>query len=243
MAFEFSVKEKESVNVPLWAGVGAIAVGAFLLLAGGPGHYEASRYQLLQSRHGKGRRSAKDETRKFRHQTPDLGRQADHAALRNQGLTSEVRRPRSGFWYSGVPAPQTPFHFPGSPVQCPKGAEGAALMAGKSLNRVTLIGNLGKDAESKFTPNGTSVATFSIATSWRQKDQQTGEWKEQMAHVDATVAGTPPVRSLHTASPGNGVALEIHEGKPPAEWLEAHRRLSRRTPDEARAAASAAPPT
>jgi len=31
---EFSVKEKESVNVPVWAGVGAIAVGAFLLLAG-----------------------------------------------------------------------------------------------------------------------------------------------------------------------------------------------------------------
>ena len=32
---EFSVKEKESVNVPVWAGVGAIAVGALLLLAGG----------------------------------------------------------------------------------------------------------------------------------------------------------------------------------------------------------------
>jgi len=32
---EFSVKEKESVNVPVWAGVGAIAAGAFLLLAGG----------------------------------------------------------------------------------------------------------------------------------------------------------------------------------------------------------------
>jgi len=32
---EFSVKEKESVNVPVWAGVGAIAVGAFLLLVGG----------------------------------------------------------------------------------------------------------------------------------------------------------------------------------------------------------------
>ena len=32
---EFSVKEKESVNVPVWAGVGAIAIGAFLLLVGG----------------------------------------------------------------------------------------------------------------------------------------------------------------------------------------------------------------
>jgi single-strand DNA-binding protein len=52
-------------------------------------------------------------------------------------------------------------------------------MASRSINKVILIGNLGKDAESKFTPNGTSVATFSIATSWRQKDQQTGEWKDQ----------------------------------------------------------------
>ncbi len=52
-------------------------------------------------------------------------------------------------------------------------------MASRSVNKVILIGRLGKDAESKFTPNGTSVATFSIATSWRQKDQQTGEWKDQ----------------------------------------------------------------
>ena len=54
-------------------------------------------------------------------------------------------------------------------------------MASRSVNKVILLGRLGKDAESKFTPSGTSVATFSIATSWRQKDQQTGEWKE---HTD-----------------------------------------------------------
>ena len=32
---EMSVKEKETVNVPVWAGVGAIAIGAALLLLGG----------------------------------------------------------------------------------------------------------------------------------------------------------------------------------------------------------------
>jgi len=32
---EFSVKEKESINVPVWAGVGAIVAGAALLLFGG----------------------------------------------------------------------------------------------------------------------------------------------------------------------------------------------------------------
>lgn len=32
---QFSVKERETVSVPVWAGVGAIAVGALLLLSGG----------------------------------------------------------------------------------------------------------------------------------------------------------------------------------------------------------------
>jgi uncharacterized membrane protein YidH (DUF202 family) len=32
---ELSVKDKETVNIPVWAGVGAIVVGAGLLLAGG----------------------------------------------------------------------------------------------------------------------------------------------------------------------------------------------------------------
>lgn len=34
-SIEFSMKEKESVNVPVWAGVGAIVVGGVLLLLGG----------------------------------------------------------------------------------------------------------------------------------------------------------------------------------------------------------------
>jgi multidrug transporter EmrE-like cation transporter len=32
---EMSVKEKQTVNVPVWAGIGAIAIGAALLLLGG----------------------------------------------------------------------------------------------------------------------------------------------------------------------------------------------------------------
>ncbi len=32
---EFSIKDKETVNVPVWAGVGAIVIGAGLLLVGG----------------------------------------------------------------------------------------------------------------------------------------------------------------------------------------------------------------
>jgi single-strand DNA-binding protein len=52
-------------------------------------------------------------------------------------------------------------------------------MASRSVNKVILIGNLGKDAETKFTPNGVSRSTFSIATSRRWKDQASGEWKDE----------------------------------------------------------------
>jgi single-strand DNA-binding protein len=48
-----------------------------------------------------------------------------------------------------------------------------------SVNKVILVGNLGKDAETKFIPSGSSVTTFNLATTRRWKDQQSGEWKEQ----------------------------------------------------------------
>ena len=52
-------------------------------------------------------------------------------------------------------------------------------MASRSVNKVILVGNLGKDAETKFTPSGASLTRFSVATSRRWKDQQSGEWKEE----------------------------------------------------------------
>jgi single-strand DNA-binding protein len=52
-------------------------------------------------------------------------------------------------------------------------------MASRSVNKVILIGHLGKDAETKFTPSGASMTKFSVATNRRWKDQQTGEWKEE----------------------------------------------------------------
>ncbi|MBW1995892.1 MAG: single-stranded DNA-binding protein, partial [Deltaproteobacteria bacterium] len=50
-------------------------------------------------------------------------------------------------------------------------------MAG--LNKVILIGNLGRDPELRYTPDGTAVATFSIATSDTWNDKTTGEKKER----------------------------------------------------------------
>jgi single-strand DNA-binding protein len=48
----------------------------------------------------------------------------------------------------------------------------------KSVNKVILIGNLGKDPEVKFTPQGTAVAKFSLATNERYKDKS-GEWQDR----------------------------------------------------------------
>ncbi len=52
-------------------------------------------------------------------------------------------------------------------------------MASRSVNKVILIGNLGRDAETKFTPSGAAVTRFAIATTRSWKDQQTNEWKEE----------------------------------------------------------------
>jgi single-strand DNA-binding protein len=52
-------------------------------------------------------------------------------------------------------------------------------MASRSINKAILLGHLGKDAETKFTPSGTAKTSFTLATSRRWKDQQSGEWKEE----------------------------------------------------------------
>ena len=45
-----------------------------------------------------------------------------------------------------------------------------------SLNRVELIGNLGRDPELRYTPGGTAVASFSLATGEKVKTKS-GEWE------------------------------------------------------------------
>ena len=49
-------------------------------------------------------------------------------------------------------------------------------MAG--INKVILIGNLGSDPEVRYTPDGTAVANFSIATSDEWTDKDTAEKKK-----------------------------------------------------------------
>jgi len=48
-----------------------------------------------------------------------------------------------------------------------------------SVNKVILVGNLGRDAETKFTGNGFAISRFSLATTDRRKDSKTGEWVDR----------------------------------------------------------------
>jgi single-strand DNA-binding protein len=57
----------------------------------------------------------------------------------------------------------------------------------RSVNKVILVGHLGKDAETRFTPSGVSATRFSIATSRRWQDKQSNEWKEETNWTNVVV--------------------------------------------------------
>lgn len=52
-------------------------------------------------------------------------------------------------------------------------------MASRGVNKVIIVGNLGKDPEVKYLPSGECVVNISVATSEVWKDKQSGEMKEQ----------------------------------------------------------------
>lgn len=49
-------------------------------------------------------------------------------------------------------------------------------MAGETV--ITIIGNLAADPELRFTPSGAAVANFTVASTPRSFDRQSGEWKD-----------------------------------------------------------------
>ena len=52
-------------------------------------------------------------------------------------------------------------------------------MASRGVNKVILVGNLGKDPEIRYMPSGGAVANITVATSETWKDKNSGEQKEQ----------------------------------------------------------------
>jgi len=62
-------------------------------------------------------------------------------------------------------------------------------MFNRSVNKVVLVGNLGKDPEMRYMPNGNAVANFSLATTESWKNKQTGEYENQTEWHNITVYG------------------------------------------------------
>lgn len=58
-----------------------------------------------------------------------------------------------------------------------------------NLNKVMLIGNLTRDPEKKVTPNGTTIVTFSVATTRKWKDKKDGTSKEETEFTNITSWG------------------------------------------------------
>ncbi len=64
-----------------------------------------------------------------------------------------------------------------------------------SFNKILLVGNLGRDPELRYTPQGTPVCSFTVATNERRKDR-TGESQDQTTWFRVTLWG----RQAETAS-------------------------------------------
>ena len=51
-------------------------------------------------------------------------------------------------------------------------------------NTVTLVGNVTRDPEIRYTPSGQTVATFGLAVNRRWQNKATNEWEEQVSFFD-----------------------------------------------------------
>jgi single-strand DNA-binding protein len=77
----------------------------------------------------------------------------------------------------------------------------------RSLNQVTLMGNLTRDPELRQTPNGQNVCSFSVALNRSYKDQS-GEWKEVTDYVDIVAWGPLAERVAQYMSKGRRALVQ-----------------------------------
>jgi single-strand DNA-binding protein len=91
-----------------------------------------------------------------------------------------------------------------------------------SFNKVIVVGNLGRDPELRFTPQGTAVCSFTVATNERRKDKA-GELQDVTTWFRVTVWGRQAENVSKYLSKGRSVYVEgrLHvsewtdkEGKP-----------------------------
>jgi single-strand DNA-binding protein len=78
-----------------------------------------------------------------------------------------------------------------------------------AFSKVMIIGNLGRDPEMRYTPNGRAVTEFSVAVGHRSRDPQTGEWADDGTDwYRVTVWGDRAERTAEQYRKGNRVFVE-----------------------------------
>jgi len=73
-------------------------------------------------------------------------------------------------------------------------------------NKVILVGNLTKDPELRYTPQGTPVATFSLAINYSYK--QNDEWKKETTFIDIVVFGKQAESCSQYLNKGSSALVE-----------------------------------
>src|SRR4030081_2305819 len=76
-----------------------------------------------------------------------------------------------------------------------------------SFNKVILVGNLGRDPELRYTPQGTPVCSFSMATNERRKDKS-GEMQDQTTWFRVTLWGRQAETASQYLTKGRPVYIE-----------------------------------
>src|ERR1044072_8242866 len=77
-----------------------------------------------------------------------------------------------------------------------------------SFNKIILVGNLGRDPELRYTPQGTPVCSFSLATNERRKDRTTGENNDITTWFRVTLWGRQAETASQYLSRGRPVYIE-----------------------------------
>jgi single-strand DNA-binding protein len=76
-----------------------------------------------------------------------------------------------------------------------------------SFNKITLVGNLGKDPELRYTPQGTPVCSFSLATNEKRKDR-TGQQQDITTWFKVTLWGKQAETASQYLQRGKSVYIE-----------------------------------
>ena len=77
-----------------------------------------------------------------------------------------------------------------------------------SFNKIILVGNLGKDPELRYTPNGTPVCSFNMATNERRKDRSTGENIDAVTWFRVTLWGRQAEVASQYLTRGKAIYIE-----------------------------------